>query len=208
MLLTAFPDLRDMRVLDLGGTATAWRPSPDRPYSCPVRPAHVTVVNYDEDDVQVYGAESEVQDESLSIVVGDACDASAALTSAGVRTDFDLIYSNSLIEHVGGHSRRLELVKEIRRLGPKHWVQVPYQYFPIEPHWLFPGMQFMPTNVRIKIARNWPLAPNSLDPESAHEFVLSTELLSFTEMQGYFPDSKILRENFLGMPKSIIAVKA
>ena len=30
------------------------------------------------------------------------------------------------------------------RSPPLHWVQTPYRYFPIEPHWIAPGMQFLP----------------------------------------------------------------
>ena len=32
---------------------------------------------------------------------------------------------------------------------PKSVVQIPYRYFPIEPHWLFPGLQFLPQRARI-----------------------------------------------------------
>lgn len=208
LLLETFPDLQDMRVLDLGGTATAWQPAPGRVYSSPVRPAHVTVINLEANDLFVYSTGEPAEDVRLSHVVGDACDASQVLAAAGLATDFDLVYSNSLIEHVGGHSQRVKLADQIRRLAPSYWVQVPYKYFPIEPHWMFPAMQFMPTNVRMKVAMHWPLAPvNSPDPDSARDYVLSTELMGITEMRGYFPDSVILKEKFVGIPKSLIAVR-
>ncbi len=37
------------------------------------------------------------------------------------------------------------------------WVQTPYRYFPIEPHWIFPGFQFLPLSARTEISRRWPL---------------------------------------------------
>ena len=29
-------------------------------------------------------------------------------------------------------------------------VQTPYRYFPVEPHWLFPGLQFLPMGLRAR----------------------------------------------------------
>ena len=38
-------------------------------------------------------------------------------------------------------------------------MQTPYRYFPIEPHWLFPGMQFLPLPVRWSIASPMAVRP-------------------------------------------------
>lgn len=52
--------------------------------------------------------------------------------------DFGLVYSNSLIEHLGGHARRAAFAEQVRSLAPRHWVQTPYRYSLIKPHWLVP----------------------------------------------------------------------
>lgn len=187
-----FPAIGDMRVLDLGGTVESW-------HRAPVQPAHVTVLNLYEP--------GESDDDRILPLTGDACRAADALAHAGADQDFDLVFSNSLIEHVGGHAPRFELASQIRKLADHHWVQTPYRYFPLEPHWLFPGMQFMPVAVRAQIAAHWPLVhtrPESID-EARHE-VLWTELLSVTEMRSLFPESTILREKVAGLTKSVIAV--
>jgi len=187
-----FPDIETMRVLDLGGTVEAWRRSP-------VQPAHVTVLNLVEP--------GESTDDSIRPIFGDACQASEVLTMAGINTSFDVIFSNSLIEHVGGHARRSELARQVRELAPHHWVQTPYRYFPLEPHWLFPGMQFMPAAARARVAAHWPLAHSkSASLESARSEVLWTELVSLTEMRDYFPKSTIVHERIFGLTKSLIAV--
>ncbi len=188
-----FPKVEDMNLLDLGGTAETWHRSP-------VRPRKVTVLNLLEP--------GESDGDSILAIKGDACVATAALAKANADANFDIVFSNSLIEHVGGHARRIELAAEIHQLAPRHWVQTPYRYFPLEPHWLFPGMQFMPVAARVKVAKHWPLVhtrPSSID--EARNGVLWTELLSVTEMRGYFPTSTILREQALGMAKSLIAVR-
>jgi len=190
--ISAFPAVEEMSVVDLGGTVDTW-------LRAPVRPAQVTVINLFEPGLS--------DDPRLVPVVGDACDAAKALAQAGCEVEYDLAFSNSLIEHIGGHARRQALAEQILALAPHHWVQTPYRYFPIEPHWLFPLMQFLPVVARRAIAYRWPLAHTR--PESraqAETEVLWTELISMTEFRGYFPDSQIKRERFGGLTKSIIAV--
>lgn len=192
MFRSAFPMIDNLRVLDLGGTVEAWR-------RAPVRPRHVTVLNLFEP--------GESADDWVTPVTGDACRATEALRDANLETTFDVVFSNSLIEHVGGHARRSELAQQVRQLAPRHWVQTPYRYFPLEPHWLFPGMQHMPAAVRVQIAMHWPLVhtrPANMD--EARRDVLWTELVSIVEMRDYFPTSTILHERVLGITKSIIAV--
>lgn len=188
-----FPHLETMDIIDLGGTVEAWR-------RAPVRPASVTVVNlFEPGDA---GSES-----WITPVAGDACDARAVLLDVGVTDQFDLVFSNSLLEHVGGHAKRAALAEEVARLAPRHWVQTPYRYFPIEPHWLFPFLQFLPLGPRARVAAAWPLAHSRPDsPAQAMSEVQWTELVGVAEMRAYFPGSRIIHERVLGLTKSIVAV--
>jgi hypothetical protein len=187
-----FPGVSEMRVVDLGGTVEAWR-------RAPVRPASVTVVNLFEP--------GDSDSDWLVPVTGDACDARTALREAGARTEYDLVFSNSLVEHVGGHAQRVALAKEIHALAPRHWVQTPYRYFPIEPHWLFPGLQFMPVAARSRLAAAWPLAHSRPeDRAAAVSEVQWTELVGIAEMRAYFPTSEIHKEKMAGLTKSVVAV--
>src|SRR4051794_31096647 len=83
-----FPNIGAMRVLDLGGTVVHWT-------SSPIKPKHVVVVNLLPESSGI---------DWITAVKGDACNPPGALRDA----EFDLVYSNSLIEHLGGHSRRCE----------------------------------------------------------------------------------------------------
>ena len=70
-----FPEMRDMTVVDLGGTTESW-------LRAPVRPDHVTVVNL---------LEPGQSDEPwLQPVLGDACNAQAVLKASGAPVKFDL----------------------------------------------------------------------------------------------------------------------
>lgn len=190
----SFPGIESLSVLDLGGTTEAWS-------RAPVTPARVVVLNLTEP-----GAST---DPSVTPVAGDACDARSVLQAAGIDDQFDVVFSNSLIEHVGGHARRLAVAEQVAELAPYHWVQTPNRHFPVEPHWLFPGMQFLPVRVRTRVAETWPLShtpPSSFD--DARDTVLWTELISVSELRAYFPRSEVFKERMGGLTKSITAVRA
>ena len=181
-----FPDIEKMRVLDLGGTVKHWETSP-------IRPKSVVVVNLLPESSDI---------DWITAVQGDACEPPPLVREA----EFDLVYSNSLIEHLGGHARRCHFASVVHAIASHHWVQTPYRYFPIEPHWLFPGLQFLPQRARAWAIRRWPLSPAWPNPEQALRDVLEVELVSKTEMKYYFPSSEVLKERVLGLTKSIIAV--
>ena len=120
---------------------------------------------------------------------------------------FYIVFSNSVIEHVGDFKRQQQMASEIRRVGKKYWVQTPYRHFPIEPHFIFPFYQYLPRRLRIAIAKIWPFSYAKIlgvDPISTSE---RTRLLNYREMCSLFPDAQILREKFLSFTKSLVAVK-
>lgn len=188
-LVETFPDLDRMTVLDLGGSLSTWE-------RAPVRAEHVHVVNISPPPAEV-PAWAEVDR-------GDAC----ALPAHIANRRYDLVFSNSVIEHVGGHERRLRFAESVRARSDRHWVQTPYRYFPIEPHWLVPGLQFLPVALRHRIAHRWPLVYTPGRPrEAVLSTVLWTELIDKTQMRIYFPESELRSERVAGLTKSMIAVK-
>ncbi|MEW2385825.1 class I SAM-dependent methyltransferase [Micromonospora sp. NPDC047707] len=188
-LADAFPDLADMSVLDLGGRVGSWE-------RVPVRPARVHVVNLEP-------LPPELPDWAEA-THADACDLPAHILARR----YDLVFSNSVLEHVGGHERRRRMAGAIRGLAPAYWVQTPYRYFPIEPHWVAPGMQFLPVPARVVVARKWPLAYTpGKSYEAAMRQVLTTELVGRAEMRYLFPDATIRNERLLGLTKSLIAIR-
>ena len=188
LLLARFPDLPDMDVVDLGGVVAGWE-------RAPVRPRSVTLVN-------VFAQESAAGIEAL---VGDACALNGTL--AGRR--FDLVVSNSVIDEVGGHHRRLAFAATVRGLADRHWVQAPNRYFPLDPRWLFPAFALLPLEARVAVTRRWPVGHRyTRDHDAALRQVQAVEMLSRTALAGYFPGSEILVERAAGLPKSLIALRA
>jgi hypothetical protein len=183
-----FPEIADMRVLDFGGTPMSWR-------LAPVRPAALTVVNL---------ASLDSDDPALTVVRANACELPDRLR----REKFDLVYSNSLLEHVGGHVQRQRLVDNVRDRADRHWVQTPYRYFPIEPHWLFPGFQWLPYSARITLSQKWNRGHVQTHTRAEAELqVNEIDLVGIAQMRMYFPDSTIWYERFAGLVKSLVAIR-
>lgn len=187
-LIEVFPSLSEMRVLDLGGTPESWQ-------LAPVLPKSVTTLNL---------LPQESAAEGIITIQGEACD----LPSAFASDHFDLVYSNSLLEHVGGHARRQRLADNIHSLADRHWVQTPYRYFPIEPHWLFPGMQWLPYEARVQISMHWNRGHiRTYTREEAQEQVDEIDLIGISQMRRYFPSSIIWYERVAGLIKSLVAIQ-
>jgi Methyltransferase domain len=188
-LADAFPGIGLMSVIDLGGTVEAWQ-------RAPVHPARVHVVNLE--------SPPEEMPTWIRADQADACSLPPRISDG----TYDLVFSNSVIEHVGGHAQRMRFAEAVHKLAERHWVQTPYRYFPIEPHWLFPGFQFLPLAVRAELARRWPLAHKlSESRNDGLSGVMSVELLSRAEMAFYFPDSTLRFERMMGAVKSLISVR-
>ncbi|MEO1060393.1 MAG: class I SAM-dependent methyltransferase [Actinomycetota bacterium] len=187
LLAELFPDLQTYRVLDLGGRLAFWE-------RIERRPAHVVALN------------PLAQGESASWFDGrdgDACDPPADVAADA----FDLVFSNSTIEHVGDAARRLAFADVVRELAPRHWVQTPNRHFPIEPHWLAPGVQYLPVWGRAVFSRYWPLVhTRARDWPAARRHAAGTELIARGELARLFPDSEIHEERWAGMTKSLVAV--
>lgn len=199
-LVELFPNIDEMRVLDLGGEAHTWLTST-------ARPRQVVLLNIPwQAKAQQERLDADGHAGWMQAVAGDVCDPPDELRHG----HFDLIYSNSVIEHLGGHQRREAFAWFVHTLGDHHWVQTPNRYFPVEPHWLFPAFQFLPPRVRARMTVHWPIGGYTKRRGPLHDRlrdVLDVELLSSTHMRFYFPTSRILRERTMGLTKSLIAVR-
>jgi hypothetical protein len=119
--------------------------------------------------------------------------------------EFDIVFSNSVIEHLFSTNNQERMAEETRRVGKYYFVQTPNFYFPLEPHWLFPFFQFLPFTVRVFLTRNFSLGHyrKAANEDEAIERVNEVKLLTELKMRKLFPDGKVYREMFLVFVKSI-----
>ena len=172
------------KLLDIGGFPELWEGSGYE--------SQVTILN-----INKIGQNTSL----VRFIEGDACE----MRMFG-DNQFDIVYSNSVIEHVGNFEKQQLMAEEIRRVGRKYWVQTPNKYFPVEVHFLFPFFQFFPKKVRHRISQVWPFSFAKfygLDPIKEADSIWP---LSIKDMRTLFPESEIIKERICGLTKSIIAV--
>jgi hypothetical protein len=118
--------------------------------------------------------------------------------------EFDIVFSNSVIEHLFTKDNQRKMANEARRVGKNYYIQTPNYYFPIEPHWLFPLFQYFPRSVKISLSQVIPWGRHAVSKKQAEDFVNEVRLLTVKEMKELFPDGKLYREILAGLTKSII----
>jgi SAM-dependent methyltransferase len=74
----------------------------------------------------------------IEYVQGDAC---ALPFGDG---EFDIVFSNAVIEHVGGRERQRQLVSEAIRVGRRVFITTPNRRFPVEVHTRLPLVHWLP----------------------------------------------------------------
>ena len=181
----------ETRVLDIGGTPDCWRLLPVAP--------RVTLLNTPRAGADLAGAESWVAGDGRSLPFRDGA--------------FDVVFSNSVIEHVGDAESQRRFAVEVARVGRAYWVQTPNRWFPVEQHLLTPLIHWLPRRWQRSLMPRlnlWRLlvrvSPDRRQYYIQH-YVAEIRLLSAAGLQELFPDGEVLREKFAGWTKSLVALR-
>jgi hypothetical protein len=189
---TLFPPSRFHTIIDLGGSAELWELMD--------YPADITLLNIDKQWLNC----PESNCRTYTTVIGDAR-----------RTDyrngsFDLAFSNSVIEHVGGEHDAADFAREMQRIGNSYYCQTPNKWFPVEPHLGTLFLHWVPSLLEnyfmFRYCTLWGLM-HKPDRKTAKLVVKDARLLTKREMKKLFPEAEIITERFLLLPKSYIAVR-
>ncbi|WP_296703700.1 methyltransferase domain-containing protein [Algoriphagus sp.] len=177
-----------IKILDVGGTDYFWKNS-----SLPKNPnIEITLLNLHKEEVNIPRIKS---------VVGDA-------TNMPEFPDysFDLVFSNSVIEHLYTWENQLKMAQEIQRVGKLFFVQTPNKYFPVEAHYAIPFAQFMPKSFMLKVLTKTRLSRLSKwDEADAKQYLDEILLIDKAGMKKLFPGASIYEERMMGMVKSFSA---
>ena len=182
-------------VLDLGGSEKYWLIGEDF-IKANRDKLHFTIINPEP---------QESKDSALfTFSIGDATDSDLFRGRS-----FDFVHSNSVIEHVGDWNAIQRFADNTRKLGTRYYMQTPNFWFPYEPHFRFPGFQWLPASVRAFLMTKMKLGFfKRMDSYAeAKDHVDSIRLLSAGQVQKLFPDATVKRERIFGLPKSLMAVR-
>jgi hypothetical protein len=179
----------ETKILDVGGAPWVWMIAGDIGLPAP----QITILNI--------FPETRPLPPNMRWIVGDGCNLPFA------DKEFDVVFSNSVIEHLGTHDSQVAFAKEIERVGREYWVQTPDPRFFIEPHYLAPFIHWLPVNQRRKVARYgtmWGLMTHPGQKE-IDDRLQEIRLIKESEFGQMFPHAEVINERWLGMPKSLIA---
>jgi hypothetical protein len=178
-----------VEVLDIGGTQEFW----------------TLMTDGDPGDVRVTLLNIEHQPVTSSTFVSAVGDARAMPEYPD--KSFDVVFSNSVIEHVGSYDDQRRMANEVRRVGKRYFVQTPNKRFPLEPHFLFPWFQYLPGAARAQLVHRFDVGWYKRIPslEAARAEVDSIQLLTRNRFANLFPGATIHTEKIFGLAKSFMA---
>ena len=181
---------KPLRILDVGGTASFWE----------------TMDFFEEEEIEIEllnidGYNLVGNNPKFRGVIGDARD-----MSRYSEKEFDIVFSNSVIEHVGNFENQRKMANEIMRVGKRFFVQTPNRHFPIEPHTWLPFGQFLPLWAKIWLASHFNLGnyKKTKDVQAILNEIDFLRLLSKSELLELFPNANLWEEKFLGLTKSFV----
>jgi len=180
---------KPVRMIDFGGTADFWR--------------QTGWIGRDDVSITAVNISGDTgKEQNYEVVVGDATN-----LEAYSENQFDVAFSNSVIEHLFTGEAQFKMAAEVRRVASAHWVQTPNFWFPMEPHFHVPGWQWLPRSVRIAILRKRRCGWRGPCPDvsQAEALVDEVKLMKKSQIRRAFPDSEIWCEKYLGLTKSFVA---
>lgn len=193
------PPARPLRIIDLGGTVPFWRAFE----LSPAHGLHVTLINTHANDTTAAG----FSDDSGLI---DDRDMDANDVTIEYLRSFDLIFSNSFLEHLSAREQQAVLAGKISASGVSYFIQTPNKFSPVDPHFPSPLAPFFAAYPRPLQA--WMLSHSRLgsgaksrDFADAMDRLRYYNPLGLGDMRAMFPDAQLLTERPAGVPMSVIA---
>jgi hypothetical protein len=179
---------KPVKILDVGGTQSFWE---QMKLTSP-REVNITILN-------ILPFQTTLP--NFKMVAGDARN----MKMFGDK-EFEIVFSNSVLEHVGDFGEQKKSAMEMMRVGKKIFIQTPNYYFPIEPHFLFPFFQFLPSNARIFLLTHFSLGwyEKQRTHDDAAKLLKSVNLLTLRKIKELFPNAHYISERFLFFTKSFI----
>ncbi len=189
-LISSLP--KPIKILDVGGKSKFWE--------------NMGFLSQDTPDIEITllnmsFAEIGTLHPRLNHVIGDAREMKQFEDQ-----EFDIVFSNSVIEHVGDLTDQAKMADEVKRVGKRYFIQTPNFYFPIEPHFVFPCFHWLPVRLRVWLVMHFALGwfGQFQNEQDAILAVKSIQLLRKQDFVKLFSDAVLYEEKVLGLTKSLI----
>jgi hypothetical protein len=192
---------RPMRIVDLGGSEQMWQ----RWQFTERDGIEVVLANH-----HLYDTSHRDEAHVLPFVSDWTVDV-RALTASDLSA-FDLIFSNSMIEHLPSRSDQEALAHRIAESGRPYFIQIPNKHCVVDPHFPHPLAMFFacwPRSLQAQVLARHPLGsarvPTTV-PKALQALEDTYHPLSRKDLAALFPQAHILTEWNLGLPMSLVAI--
>lgn len=189
-----------VRLIDLGGTVRFWenwglkkRPLLD----VTLANSHDVDISHSEDPINL----PNLRRERVNVLTLSASDLAR----------YDVIFSNSMIEHLPNPDAQRQLARAIVDSGRPYFLQTPNKRSPVDPHFPSPLVPFFaayPRKVQARLLTWSPLG----SPSAATSYAAAIRRLenyhplSVGDIRRLFPQARVVVERPMGVPMSIIAM--
>lgn len=138
---------------------------------------------------------------SFTAEIGDARD-----LSRYSNREFDVVFSNSVIGHVGRFTDQMRMATEIRRVSKRYFVQTPNHGFLIDWRTLVPCFHFFPVPLQAWCFRHFSVGTIKRITDRTTSLALASRIrnIRHRELRLLFPESTVVPERYLGMTKSFM----
>jgi hypothetical protein len=189
-----------IRLVDLGGTVKFWES-----WGLAKQPLlNVTLVNNHDLDKQY-------SNDPIALPNIRRLGADVLTLTAADFAQFDVIFSNSLIEHLPGRELQRQLAQAIIDSGRPSFLQTPNKRSPLDPHFPRPYVPFFaayPRSVQARLLSWSALGSSSVAPsyDAALARLQNYYPPTTRDVRQLLPNARIVIERPLGFPMSIIAM--
>jgi hypothetical protein len=194
-------DRKPIRLIDLGGTASFWQR-----WSIPDDGSLlITLINNHHIDKEAIGYDNSLP--FIKEINGDVTTLTASDYSA-----YDVIFSNSMIEHLDSFEKQKLLCQNIENSGLPYFIQVPNKKSIIDPHFPHPLVPFFamyPKNVQARLLTiygfNGGRSKSHAESINRMKYYNPISKKMFEEL---LPSGLLVTESFLGVSQSLIKIRS
>jgi Methyltransferase domain len=174
-------------LLDVGGTLAYWQA--------------VGLPSRDNVQIMLLNMEGEPVRPPFTSVSGDARDLSRYADRS-----IDVVFSNSVIGHVGSFADQQRMAREIRRVGRRYFVQTPNHGFPIDWRTMVPFFHLLPAPGQAWLFERMRVGTyrRATDREEALHWASRIRNVRRHELSVLFPDGQVVEEKMGCLTKSFI----
>jgi hypothetical protein len=192
---------RPLRIIDLGGSAQMWR----RWGVTEADGLHIVLANDHRHDTTH-------RSEPLPGHFIDAWSVDVLGLPPDTFARYDLVFSNSMLEHLPTPASQARLAAAIMASGKPYFIQVPNKHCIVDPHFPHPMAAWFALWPRP--LQTWAHAHHALgssgragSPEAARASIATYHPLARRELAALFPTARVVTEWNLGLPMSLVAMR-